>query len=112
MPLYIFQNPDTGETREVFFKMNDEKSFEGQDGAEWTRVYTTPQIGLDMNIDPYSQQAFVDKTARAGTIGDVQDLSKDMSEKRGGAKNDAVKHDFLKAWKSKKNLKADSPDPT
>jgi hypothetical protein len=102
MPLYIFQNPETGETRDVFFKMNDEKHFQDQDGLDWVRIFTSPRVSIDSDIDPYSEQAFVDKTARGGTVGDIMDMSKEMSEKRGGAKNDAVKHDYVKAWKAKR----------
>jgi hypothetical protein len=32
-------------------------------------------------------------------------LSKELSEKRGGSKNDPVKKDYTKEWKKKRNKK-------
>ena len=33
------------------------------------------------------------------------DLSKELSEKRGGVKNDPIKKEFSNEWKAKRNLK-------
>jgi hypothetical protein len=33
------------------------------------------------------------------------DISKEMSEKRGGPKNDPIKKEHMKDWKKKRNLK-------
>ena len=46
----------------------------------------------------------MDKTNKAGTFGEMVDLSKELSEKRGGVKNDPVKKGFTKDWKKKRNL--------
>lgn len=111
MPYYLFENPETKEVREVFFKMNDFKSFHDQSGLEWTRVYTLPKIGIDTMIDPHSSSAFINKTNKAGTIGEVYDLSKEMSEKRGGEKNDEIKINYNKNWKKKRGVSQDSMNP-
>jgi hypothetical protein len=47
----------------------------------------------------------MDKTNKAGTFGEMMDLSKELSEKRGGSKNDPIKKDYVKDWKTKRNLK-------
>lgn len=84
--------------------MNDEKIYIDEDGVKWRREFTVPQASIDANIDPYSSKAFVEKTRRAGTIGELVDLSKEMSERRGGIKNDQIKKDHIKQWKKDRNL--------
>jgi hypothetical protein len=103
MPYYLFRHPETEELIELFFHMNDEKKFIDEAGLEWRREFVVPQASIDVNIDPHSKRAFMDKTYKAGTFGEMFDLSKELSEKRGG-KNDPVKQDFKKNWKQKRNL--------
>ena len=104
MPYYLFSNPDTEEIREIFFNMNDEKVYIDENNLKWNREFVVPQASVDANIDPYSKRAFMDKTNKAGTFGEMMDLSKELSEKRGGSKNDPVKKDYSKDWKKKRNL--------
>jgi hypothetical protein len=47
----------------------------------------------------------MDKTNKAGTFGEMFDLSKELSEKRGGVKNDPLKKQYTKDWKAKRNMK-------
>lgn len=83
MPYYIFENPETEERVDVFFHMNDEKKYFDKNGLEWRRVFTPPQASIDAKIDPNSSNAFIDKTStKKGTYGDLQNLSKELSEKR------------------------------
>lgn len=105
MPYYLFSHPDTGEIREIFFHMNDEKIYVDGNGLKWNREFVVPQTSIDANIDPFSQRAFMEKTNKAGTFGEMMDLSKELSEKRGGTKNDPVKKEHLKKWKETRNLK-------
>jgi hypothetical protein len=105
MPYYLFSNPETEEIREIFFHMNDEKVYIDDNGLKWNREFVVPQASIDTNIDPYSKRAFMDKTNKAGTFGEMMDLSKELSERRGGAKNDPVKKEYTKDWKTKRNLK-------
>ena len=104
MPYYLFSNPETEEVREIFFHMNDEKVYIDENNLKWNREFVVPQASMDTNIDPYSKRAFMDKTNKAGTFGEMMDLSKELSEKRGGVKNDPVKKGFTKDWKKKRNL--------
>lgn len=105
MPYYLFKHPQKKEIREIFFHMNDEKVYVDEKGLKWTREFVVPQASIDTNIDPYSKRAFMDKTNKAGTFGEMMDLSKELSEKRGGVKNDPIKKGYVKDWKQKRNLK-------
>jgi hypothetical protein len=82
--------------------MKDNKVFIDEDSVEWNRLFCAPQLGFDTKIDPFSKKAFLEKTQKGGTIGDLFDLSKEMSEKRGGKKNDPIKKEFAKSWKKKR----------
>ena len=104
MPYYLFSHPETEEIREIFFHMNDEKVYIDENGLKWKREYVVPQASIDANIDPYSSRAFVEKTRKAGNVGELFDLSKEMSEKRGGKKNDPIKKTHEKQWKKDRNL--------
>lgn len=105
MPYYLFRHPNSKEIQEIFFHMNDEKIYIDEQGVKWVREFIVPQASIDTNIDPYSKRAFMDKTNKAGTFGEMFDLSKELSEKRGGIKNDPVKKEYNKEWKKKRNMK-------
>lgn len=96
MPFYTFQHPILQKTIDVFFKMNDEKKYIDEDGLEWNRVFYPPLFAFDTMIDPHDPKAFVKKTEKGGTLGDIMDLSKEMSERRGGDKNDEIKVEYSK----------------
>jgi hypothetical protein len=104
MPYYLFRHPKTDEIQEVFFHMNDEKVYIDENGLKWKREFVVPQASIDANINPYSERAFMDKTNKAGTFGEMMDISKELSEKRGGSKNDPIKKQYSKEWKKKRNL--------
>lgn len=105
MPYYLFSHPKTKKVCEIFFHMNDEKVYTDERGVKWNREFVVPQASIDTNIDPYSKRAFMDKTNKAGTFGEMMDLSKELSEKRGGNQNDPIKKSYVKDWKQKRNLK-------
>ena len=94
MPLYLFKNPENGEIKEIVMSMNDIHEY-SENGVPWDRVFTVPQASVDTNIDPFSREKFLEKTAKAGTVGDLWDRSKELSikreEKRG---KDEVKEKF------------------
>lgn len=102
MGLYLYTDDCSGETVEVFQKMNDKHVFFGPDGKQWRRVYTVPTASVDNKIDPFSKQDFVEKTGRKkGTFGDLLDASKDAHlariQKEG---RDLVKEKWLKDYKT------------
>lgn len=106
MPMYLFENPDTGEVVEVFFHMNDEKSHVGDDGVEWNRVYGNPQLSTKASIDPWSNSDFVNKTAEMkGSLGDLLDHSSELSAKRAEQHDgvDPVKQKYFKKYSEERH---------
>ena len=96
MPIYVYKNPETNEYREVFQGMND-KHIYSEDGVEWKRVFLSPNASIDSSIDPFNKQQYMDAThKKKGTMGDMMDLSAELSAKRsekvGGL--DPVKENF------------------
>jgi len=67
---------------EVSQGMNDVHEYYDETGLKWHRVFTSPNASVDSNIDPFSSKAFVNKTGSKGTVGDLIDRSKEMSERR------------------------------
>ena len=61
MPVYIFQNPKTKEYKEVFLSINEEKEYyEGE--TKWQRIFLSPNVSVDTQIDANSEQDFIEKT--------------------------------------------------
>jgi len=82
MPIYVYKHPEHEEYREVFQGMNDEHVY-SEDGVEWDRVFLSPNASIDNSIDPFSNQQYIDATSnKKGTIGDMMDLSSELSAKR------------------------------
>lgn len=79
--LYVYQHPDTGEIVEVSQGMNDEHVYV-VDGVKWNRIFTVPNASIDTKIDPFSSKDFAQKTLKKGTMGDLFDRSRELSEKR------------------------------
>lgn len=81
MPIYLYTNDETGEVKEVLQSMNEEHVY-SEDGVQWRRIYTIPTASIDTRIDPFSSNEFVRKTNKKGTLGEVMDISAELSEKR------------------------------
>ena len=111
MPIYVYKHPDEEDYREVFQGMNDEHAYAEVD-IEWERVFLTPNASIDNDIDPFSKQQFIDATYnKKGTMGDMMDLSAEMSEKRAaqaGGK-DPVKEKFFDNY-ARERKGAEHPD--
>jgi len=90
MPLYTYEHPLTGEVRDIIQSMTDEHIFIDENGTKWNRVFYPTHFAFDTKIDPHDPKAFVKKTEKGGTLGDITDLSHEMKERRGGDKNDEV----------------------
>lgn len=85
MPIYLFENEETGEVREIFQGMNEAHEYFGEDGEEkcWSRIFSIPNAGVDTKQDIFSAQQFMEHTGRKkGTYGDMLNLSAELSEKR------------------------------
>jgi len=102
MPIYLFENPKTGEIKEVVQKMNEDHIY-SENGIEWKRIFTIPNASIDvMDNDPYSKDAFMKKTNRNMTVGDMWDISQEMSEKRTQKDGkDYIKEDSIKKYEKK-----------
>ena len=82
MPIYIYKHPEEDIYEEVVQGMNDPHVF-SKDGIEWQRVFLSPNAAIASSDDPFSSNAFVEKTANMkGTFGDMMDYSAELSEKR------------------------------
>ena len=108
MPLYTYKNTETGEVVDVLQGMNDKHVYHGESGTEhcWIRVYHKPCVSIDpalSTIDPYSSEDFVNRTReKNGTIGDLIDLSAELSEKRAGTTGqDPVKKKYFDDYKKR-----------
>ena len=93
--------------------MDEPHVYIDEKGIEWKRKWTLPNAAIDAEIDPFNSNEFVRKTAsKKGTMGDLWDQSKELSEKRkekhGG--KDPVKEKYLKEWS--KERKGRTPPPT
>jgi len=82
MPIYIYQNPKTEEYKEIFQGMNEDHTYIDDEKLEWKRVFTTPNMAIDLETDPFSRNQFIEKTKNESTMGDMWDRSAEMSSKR------------------------------
>jgi hypothetical protein len=105
MPLYTFSHPETGETVDLIFGMNDEKKYTDEDAIEWKREFSTPQVNGVGSIDPWDNKSFIDGTKGKGTMGDLFDRSSELSQKRadqnGGV--DPIKEKVYKKYSKERN---------
>jgi hypothetical protein len=109
VPLYEFFNETTGESVDVFFHMTDEKVYNGEDGTEigqWRRVYHAPLAAIDTKLDPRDKNAFVRRTEKYTKLGEMQDISREMSEKRAAKDGkDPVREKWLDNYEKSRNGK-------
>lgn len=83
MPIYVYQHPKTEEYLEVLQGMNDPHEYTDEAGIEWKRIFFVPNAGFDTQVDPYSRQDYLKATEnKKGTLGDLMDYSKELSQKR------------------------------
>jgi hypothetical protein len=100
MPLYVYEHPETQETIEVIQGMNDPHEYIDPQGVEWNRVFFAPNASFDTQVDPHSHQDFISATAnKKGSLGDMMDYSKELSEKRAAKDGkDPVREKFLRNY--------------
>ena len=111
MPLYLYENKETGEVLEVLQGMNDTHEYQGEDGSEkglWRRVYVNPSLSFDTKVDPFDSKSFVASTvSKNDTYGDLQNRAAEASEirasKNGG--KDPVKEKHYSDYNRKTNGK-------
>jgi hypothetical protein len=114
MPIYIYKHPKYEKYIEIFQSINDEHIYIDNNKIKWLRVYTVPNFSIDTKIDEFSQNDYIEKTKnKKGTLGDLLDRSKDLSEKRkkinGGI--DPVQEKFFKNYSKQRKNKKHPSDP-
>jgi len=103
MPLYTYEHPKTKKQVTIIQKMTDSHEYVDEKGVKWNRVFHVPQAATDTQIDPFSFNDFVKKTNnKKGTVGDLWDISADLSEKRKSkAGKDAIKEKTISDYEKK-----------
>lgn len=106
MPIYTFEHPENGNTIDVVQSMNEKHEYFDEDGLQYKRVYYSPNMSIDSQIDAFSSKDFAEKTRdKKGTIGDLLDKSKELSEKRGGERSDPVLKNFYSSYEKQNGIK-------
>lgn len=105
MPIYIFENPSTGEIKEVVQRMNDDHVHIDDSGQEWKRVWVPFNFSIDGKINPWSKEEFNTAAENKNyTLGEMWDRSAEMSaaraEKEGGV--DPVAREWKKDYSKKR----------
>jgi hypothetical protein len=113
MPIYLYQNQETEEIREIIQSMNEKHVYYGDGGNEnWIRIFTIPTASIDTKQDPFSANQFLDRTrSKKGTYGNMLDYSAELSQQRasiiGG--EDPIKQKYYEQY-SKDRRGAKHPD--
>lgn len=108
MPIYIYQNPKTKEVKEIVQGVHDTHEY-SEKGVKWNRIFTAPELNTHDKLSAESSsQQFAELTGKQkGTMGDLWDRSKELSEKRkklyGG--EDPVKKKYYTDWSKKRKGK-------
>jgi len=105
MPIYIYQNPETMETKEIIQTMVEDHVYFDSSGLEWKRIFTVPNASIDSQIDPNNVNQFVNSTAnKKGSFGDMMDYSKELSHKRADKNGgiDPVKEKYFSDYSKKR----------
>lgn len=113
MPVYIFENPKTGEVIEIVQTIREEHVYADKSGMKWNRVYTVPNASVDSDIDPFNDKAYVDKTGKQKgvSLGDMYEQSKTASSKRKQKLGyDPVEKKHFKDWSEKRGGKRHPKD--
>jgi len=106
MPFYTFSNPNSGETIDIFFHMNDEKVYIDDNGVTWNREYYSPELNMTGKTDPWDSKQFVEKTGKTqGTVGDLLDRSAELSKERASQNGgvDPVKEKYYNNYTKERN---------
>ena len=113
MPIYIFINPDTGEHKEVVQRMVEDHVYIDENGLKWARVFTPANFVVDGTLNPMSENDFMHQTYDKNyTLGEIEDKSKEASQKRVDKYgHDPVKDQYFKEYSKKRKGKKHPKDP-
>ena len=86
MPLYLYENKETGEVVEVLQGMKELHEYNGIDDRQkglWRRVYVNPTLSSDTKVDAFDKKSFVNSTVgKNDSYGDLFERSAEASVKR------------------------------
>jgi hypothetical protein len=108
MPIYLYQHPKTKQIKEIIQSVHDKHEYI-ENGVKWDRIFTAPELNTHDKLGAESSsQKFAELTGKQkGTMGDLWDRSKELSEKRkklyGG--EDPIKKNYYKDWSKKRKGK-------
>lgn len=105
MPLYVYQHPYTKEIIEINQAIDQEHIYIDKHSVKWNRIFTTPEINTNGSIKAdFSSKQFSEFTKKTkGSIGDLWDRSRELSEKREKIYGkDPVKEKYKKDWSKKR----------
>lgn len=110
MPLYLYENEETGEVVEVLQGMNELHEYHGANGREkglWRRVYVNPTISTDTQVDAFDSHNFANSLAnKKDSYGDLFNRSAEASAKREERYGkDPVKEKYYADYNKKTNGK-------
>lgn len=108
MPLYSYIHPETEEIIDVIQSINDKHVYIDEHGVEWKRVFTAPEINTQgtLKADCSEKQFSEFVKNKKGTLGDMFDRSKELSQKREKVYGkDPVKEKYFKDWSKKRKGK-------
>ena len=113
MPIYIYKHQESEQYKEIIQTMNEDHVYKDESGVEWSRVFTTPNMAVDIDTDPFSQNQFIEKTQNAGTMGDLWDRSAEMSAKRADKNGglDPMKKDYFSNYAKERGGAKHLSDP-
>lgn len=106
MPLYSYIDDRDNKIYDLVQGMNDTHEAFAPDGYKLRRLWAKPLMSVDNKVDPNSSKDFIKYTSnRAGTLGDLQDLSAELSQKRKdkNAGYDPVEKKMFEDYKKTRN---------
>jgi len=100
MGLYTYKNPITNVEIEIVQSMNDTHEYIDADGLKWNRVFYAANAAIDTSAGTGSKEDFMRMTQKKMTVGDMWDVSAQLSEKRTKSRGrDPVKQQTVDAYK-------------
>jgi hypothetical protein len=107
MPIYLFEHPKTKKVIEVVLRMSEPHIYVDAAGVQWNRIFSIPQAAMDTRISATDKQEFISKTrSKKMSVGDMWDMSAELSEKRGGTTgHDEIRVKAEAAYKEKTGKK-------
>lgn len=107
MPIYLYQNPKTKEVKEIIQSVHDVHEYY-EDDIKWNRIFTVPEVNTQDKLNINSTAKDFDRVTgnKKGSLGDLWDQSKELSEKRKKVYGkDPVKEKYFKDWSKKRKGK-------